>query len=81
MRLAQNWKPKQPNQNIIVLITLAHDGKLLASEVIQSSGSKKADKEALASVEATAYAPLPEWYKGDQLKFKIELSKVEAVSQ
>lgn len=81
VRLAQNWKPKQPNQNIIVLLTIAHDGKLLASEIFQSSGSKKADKEALASVEATEFAPLPDWYKGDQLKFKIELSKVEAVSQ
>ncbi len=81
MRLAQNWKPKQPNQNIIVLITLARDGQLLSSEIFQTSGSKKSDKEALASVQETAFAPLPDWYKGNQLTFKIELSKVEAVSQ
>lgn len=81
MRLAQNWKPKQANQNIIVLITLAHDGQLLSSEIFQSSGNKKSDKEALASVQETQFAPLPEWYKGNQLTFKIELSKVEAVSQ
>ncbi len=81
IRIAQNWHPKKKAEDIIVLITLDHDGKLLSDEIFQSSGSKKADKEALAAVESTEFAPLPDWYKGDQLPFKIELSKVEALQQ
>jgi TonB family protein len=81
MRLAQNWKPKNPNENIIVLIDLATDGSLISAEIFQSSGNKKSDKAALAAIEETKFAPLPDWYKGKHLPFKIELSKVEALHQ
>jgi len=81
VRLAQNWHPKKSYESLIVLITVDHGGKLLSSEIFQSSGSKKADKEAMAAVDATEFAPLPEWYKGESLTFRIELSKVESVTQ
>lgn len=81
MRLAQNWHPKRNYENIILLLTINHDGNLLSSEIFQSSGNKKADKEALTAAQATEYGPLPDWYKGEHLTFKIELSKVEAISQ
>lgn len=81
VRLAQNWHPKKSYESLIVLITVDHDGKLMGSEIFQSSGSKKADKEALQAVQATDFAPLPDWYKGETLTFKIELSKVESVTQ
>jgi TonB family protein len=81
VRLAQNWHPKTANENIIVLIALAHDGSLMSAEIFQSSGNKKSDKQALEAVKATAFAALPDWYKGDHLTFKIELSKVEALQQ
>ncbi len=81
MRLAQNWHPKKTYEDLTVLITLDHDGKLVGGEIFQSSGSKKADKEALAAVEATEFAALPDWYKGETLTFKIQLSKVEALNQ
>jgi TonB family protein len=80
-RLAQNWHPKKSYEDLVVLITLDHDGKLMGSEIFQSSGSKKADKEALEAVQATEFASLPDWYKGDSLTFKIQLSKVEALRQ
>lgn len=85
MRLAQNWKPKNPNENIIVLIDLAPDGSLISVEIAPSSDNKKSDKKseraALAAVEATKFAPLPEWFRGKHLPFKIELSKVEALQK
>ncbi|MBI4534542.1 MAG: energy transducer TonB, partial [Candidatus Melainabacteria bacterium] len=81
MRLAQNWHPKKTYDPIILLLQIDHDGHLISGEIFQSSGSKKADKEALAAAQATEYAPLPDWYKGDTLTFKIELSKVEAMNQ
>jgi TonB family protein len=79
LRIAQNWHPKKATENLIVLLTIGHDGGLLGSEIFQSSGNKKADKEALAACQTTEFAPLPDWYKGEQLQFKVELSKVEAL--
>lgn len=81
IRLAQNWHPKKSYEDLIVLITLDHDGHLLGSEIFQSSGSRKADKEAITAVQTTEYGALPDWYKGDTLTFKIQLSKVEAMNQ
>gem|GEM_PF-1868127 len=77
-RLAKNWHPKKSFENLIVLITLDHDGHLVGSEIFQSSGNRKADKEALDAVEATEFAPLPDVLKRDTLTFKIQMSKVEA---
>jgi len=81
LRLAANWHPKKQYDPIILLLSIDKEGNLLSSEIFQSSGSKKADKEALAAAQATQYAPLPDWYKGEQLTFKIEMSKVEALNQ
>lgn len=81
IRIAQNWHPKRKNESIIVLVTIDHEGKLLADEILESSGNKRSDKEALAAIEGTEFAPLPDWYKGDQLQFKINLDKVEALQQ
>ena len=81
LRIAQNWHPKKKNQACTILITLDHDGKLLSDEILESTGSKKADREALAAIESTEFATLPDWFKGDQLQFKIELAKVEALQQ
>lgn len=81
IRIAQNWHPKRKNESIVVLVTIDHDGKLLADEILVSSGNKKSDKEALAAIEATEFGGLPDWYKGDQLQFKINLDKVEALQQ
>jgi TonB family protein len=79
-RIVQNWHPKKA-VSLIVLVTLNQEGHLVSSEIFQSSGSKKSDKEASAAVQQTEFAPLPDWYKGEQLTFKIELSKVEALQQ
>jgi TonB family protein len=81
IRIAQNWHPKRKNESLVVAILLDHSGNLLSSEVLESSGNKKSDKEAIAAIEKTAFAPLPDWYKGNQMMFKIELAKVEAILQ
>jgi TonB family protein len=81
IRIAQNWHPKRKNESIVILVTIDRDGKLLSDEVLESSGNKKSDKEALAAIEATEFAGLPDWYKGEQLQFKINLDKVEALQQ
>jgi TonB family protein len=80
LKVAQNWHPKKKSVNLIVLVTLSKEGKLLASEIFESSGNKKEDQEALSAIESTEFAPLPEWYHGEQLQIKINLDK-EAMQQ
>lgn len=78
-RIANNWPSKRKIGNMVILAEIARDGKLLRSEILSSSGNKKVDKEALATVESTEFAPLPEWFKGESIPFQIELSRVESL--
>lgn len=78
IRIAANWNPKRKYENIILLVEVSREGQLLRCEVVESSGNKKADNEAIKAIEQTEFAPLPEWYKGESIPFKIELAKVEA---
>jgi TonB family protein len=76
IRLAQNWHPKNKTESLIVMLTINHEGKVLSDEVVQSSGNSKADDDALGAIASTEFAPLPDWFKGDHLQFKINLDKV-----
>jgi TonB family protein len=80
LRLAANWHPKKHKEgNIVVVITLSKDGHLLNTELVTSSGNDKLDEYALQTVGKTDFAPLPDWFRGAQLRLKVELAKVEAV--
>ncbi|PWT94653.1 MAG: hypothetical protein C5B53_12705 [Candidatus Melainabacteria bacterium] len=80
LRLAANWHPKKHGQgNIVVVITLSKDGQLLNTELVTSSGNDKLDEYAIATIGKTAFAPLPDWFRGNQLRLKVELAKVEAL--
>ena len=79
LKIAANWHPKRKNESVTVQIAIGKDGTLLSCDVVESSGNKRSDAEAKAAVEATEFDPLPEWYKGEQLVFKIDLSKVEGM--
>jgi TonB family protein len=80
MRLASHWNPKKMKQgNIVLVITLGKEGQLLNSEVLSSSGNDKLDQYALDAVGKTEFAPLPDWYRGSQLRLKVELARVEAM--
>ena len=81
MRLSDNWNPKKRYDPIILLIVLDKEGHLVHAEIFQSSGNKKADKEALAAAQVTEYAPLPDWFTGDTLTFRIDLSKIEGLDR
>ena len=64
--------------DMAVLISIAKDGGLISTEVSQSSGSTNKDKVVLSAVRKTQFAPLPEWYHGDHLTFRIEPSKCKS---
>ncbi len=80
-KIAASWHPKRKNETLTIQIQIGKDGQVLSVEIVESSGNKKADKEAQAAIEATEFSPLPEWYKGEQLTFKIDLAKVEQLQQ
>ncbi len=82
MRIAQNWRPKNKTEAMTLQISIGKDGKVLSVEVVESSGNRRADREAIAAVEATEFQALPEWYRGEQLVFRIDFAKVgEALQQ
>jgi protein TonB len=81
MRLAENWHPKKLQGNIVVVITLSSSGQLLNAEILNSSGDEKLDQYALDTVNKTAFAPLPNWFTGSQLRLRVELARVEAMKR
>jgi len=81
MRIAANYHPKHKDASMTMQIQIGRDGQVLSVEVKESSGNKHADKEAEVAIEATEFAPLPDWYKGDNLTFKIDFAKVENLQQ
>jgi len=84
-RIAQSWKPSkhlaniQNAKNLVAIISIGADGRLLNCELITSSGDENLDQYASSIIERTKFAELPSWFKGDHLRFKVELSKVEAI--
>lgn len=79
MRIAQNWHPKKQKGNIVLVISLSPVGELLDTKILESSGDDKLDSYAVETVGKTEFAPLPDWFKGHQLRFKIELARLEAL--
>jgi TonB family protein len=77
LRIAEHWHPQTSQQNIMILITIDGEGKLIDRSVEKSSGSQQADDLAIAAVSETRYAPLPLWYRGEQLQFRVNMDKVE----
>lgn len=72
-KLARNWKARSGANPLTVTILLGRDGELIDCQILRSSGDKKVDKSALKAVEATTFDPLPDWFKGDSLLFRIEM--------
>lgn len=81
MRLAMNWN-SIPSKNLpVILITLDHDGHLVETSIFESSDDQRIDKAALYAATITKYAPLPNWYKGHQITFKINMSSVQVLKE
>lgn len=69
-RIKMNWKPLYygVSNKIITQFTIAKDGRLLESKIIQSSGNSAEDKAALEAIKNSApFNPLPPEYKGESV--------------
>jgi TonB family protein len=69
-RIKMNWDPPKGNESkrVVLLFSIARDGRLLNVSVHKSSGLATADKAALDAVKLTApFRPLPPDFKGDKV--------------
>ncbi len=69
-RIKMNWDPPKGNESkrVVVLFSIAKDGRLLNYRIYQSSGLPKADEAALKAVRLTApFRPLPSEFKGESI--------------
>lgn len=73
-RLKKSFHPNGRFDRLTVSIVVASDGTLLHTEIIESSGKSKIDREALRAVREATFAPLPPAYKGDSLTFSITMT-------
>lgn len=69
-RIKMNWDPPKGNESkrVVLLFSIARDGRLLNVKVHRSSGLPAADKAAIDAVKLTApFRPLPPDFKGDNV--------------
>lgn len=78
-RLAANFPIVSDEILPTILITINHDGKLSKVELYDSYDDKKLVKAALYAASVTEYAPLPDWYKGQDVTFKVNMSSVQSL--
>ena len=65
-RIKRNWDPPkgEESRRVVLLFTIARDGRLLGVSVSKSSGLQSADRAALNAVKLTApFRPLPAEYR------------------
>ncbi len=69
-RIKMNWDPPKGDQSkrVILLFSIARDGRLLNVSILRSSGLPAADKAAIDAVKLTApFRPLPAEFKGNNI--------------
>ena len=69
-RIKMNWDPPKGNESkrVVLLFSIARDGRLLNVKVHRSSGLQSADNAAIEAVKLTApFRPLPPEFKGQSV--------------
>lgn len=74
-KIAESWHPTVSYGEIVVSLTIGRDGMLKSHRIVQGSGDQAIDESLTAALGTTAFAPLPQWYRSEQLKFQIRLSE------
>lgn len=72
-RIKRNWDPPkgEESRRVVLLFTIARDGRLMNVKVKQPSGMASADKAATAAVQISApFKPLPAEYKKDSVEIE-----------
>ncbi len=69
-RIKMNWDPPKGNESkrVVLLFSIARDGRLLNVKIHRSSGLEAADRAAIDAVKLTApFRPLPPDFKGNSV--------------
>lgn len=69
-KIKRNWDPPRGDQSkrVVLVFTVAKDGRLLRTRLYKSSGSPTADKAAISAVEYSApFKPLPREFRGSDI--------------
>ncbi len=69
-RIKRNWRPPRRNNSkrVILLFTIARDGRLLNLKVYKPSGERDTDKAAISAVQLSApFKPLPRDVSGSSI--------------
>lgn len=69
-RIKRNWRPPRRNQSkrVILLFTIAKDGRLLNLKVHRTSGEPDTDRAAISAVQLSApFKPLPTDFSGSSI--------------
>jgi len=69
-KIKRNWDPPKSEQSkrVVLVFTIAKDGRLLKTRVYKSSGIPSADKAAISAVEYSApFKPLPREFRGSDI--------------
>jgi len=65
-KIKRNWEPPkgEESRRVVILFTIARDGRLLSKKIVKSSGLSTADRAAMSAVELSApFKPLPVDYR------------------
>lgn len=73
-RIKKTWNVNQPFLPVTLEVVIDHNGKLVSRDLIDGTGNPQLDQSLLQAVDNTEYAPLPDWYKSEHLRFKLILN-------
>ncbi|MEO0947839.1 MAG: TonB family protein, partial [Cyanobacteria bacterium J06641_5] len=76
-RVRQAWQPSQTGQErfTVLVFSLTRDGEIARLRVLETSGSSRVDREALAAVrQAAPFGPFPESYSEPSLDIEFSFS-------
>lgn len=78
-RLSKGWIAWRPEikdlKRILLDITVARDGKVLKTRVVESSGNQVWDSEIQKIFASTELPSLPDWYKGESKTFTMGFAR------
>lgn len=72
-RIHHSWSSSRELTGVILEVTVDHNGSLLDKQIIAGTGDEQVDRSLLSAVDATAFPPLPKWFKGNHLKIRLKL--------
>jgi hypothetical protein len=72
VKLAGEWRPVKKHEQVVALVRVSHEGAVIEATALEWTHKKSAEN-AVRVLSGMQFDPLPDWYKGQELTFKIYL--------